>query len=52
MLRNCGTPTEQKSNVLNVSTQAATPEFLYLRVGADGRNPVAAAKNRLHDGSC
>ena len=40
--RNCGDATEQKSNVLNVTSQAATPEFLYLQVNADGKNPVAA----------
>ena len=42
VLRNCGTPTEQKSNVLNASALAATPEFLYLQINPDGRNPVAA----------
>ena len=40
--RNCGDATEQKSNVLNVTAQAVTPEFLYLQVNADGKNPVAA----------
>jgi uncharacterized protein (TIGR03437 family) len=41
-MRNCGDATEQKSNVLNVSAQAASPEFLYLQINADGKNPVAA----------
>ena len=40
--RNCGEATEQKSNVLNATAQAATPEFLYLQINADGKNPVAA----------
>jgi uncharacterized protein (TIGR03437 family) len=42
VLRNCGEATEQKSNVLNATAQAATPEFLYLQINADGKNPVAA----------
>jgi uncharacterized protein (TIGR03437 family) len=42
VLRNCGDAAEQKSNVLNVSAQAASPEFLYLQINADGKNPVAA----------
>lgn len=42
VLRNCGTATEQKSNVLTATAQAATPEFLYLQANADGKNPVAA----------
>lgn len=42
VLRNCGDATEQKSNVLSATAQAASPEFLYLQVNGDGRNPVAA----------
>jgi uncharacterized protein (TIGR03437 family) len=42
VMRNCGDATEQKSNVLNATAQAATPEFLYLQTNADGKNPVAA----------
>ena len=42
VLRNCGTAGEVKSNVLNVTAQAASPEFLYLATNADGVNPVAA----------
>jgi len=42
VLRNCGAANEQKSNVLTVTAQAATPEFLYAQVNADGHNPVAA----------
>jgi uncharacterized protein (TIGR03437 family) len=42
VLRNCGDATEQKSNVLNVAAQASTPEFLYLAINGDGKNPVAA----------
>jgi uncharacterized protein (TIGR03437 family) len=42
VLRNCGESNEQKSNVLTVSAQASTPEFLYLQINADGKNPVAA----------
>jgi uncharacterized protein (TIGR03437 family) len=42
VLRNCGTSTELESNTLTVSAQAATPEFLYLQVKANGTNPVAA----------
>jgi uncharacterized protein (TIGR03437 family) len=42
VMRNCGDATEQKSNVLNASAQAASPEFLYLQINADGKNPVAA----------
>ena len=42
VLRNCGTAGEVKSNVLHVTAQAASPEFLYLATNADGVNPVAA----------
>jgi len=42
VLRSCGEATEQKSNVLNVTARVATPEFLYLQINADGKNPVAA----------
>jgi uncharacterized protein (TIGR03437 family) len=42
VLRNCGDATEQKSNAMNVTAQAASPEFLYLAINADGQNPVAA----------
>jgi uncharacterized protein (TIGR03437 family) len=42
VLRNCGSTTEQKSNVLTVTAQSSTPEFLYLAINADGKNPVAA----------
>jgi uncharacterized protein (TIGR03437 family) len=42
VLRNCGDATEQKSNVLSATAQAASPEFLYLQVNGDGRNPAAA----------
>jgi uncharacterized protein (TIGR03437 family) len=42
VLRNCGTATEQRSNVLTATAQTATPELLYLQANADGRNPVAA----------
>jgi uncharacterized protein (TIGR03437 family) len=42
VLRNCGDATEQRSNVLTASAQSATPEFLYLAINADGKNPVAA----------
>jgi trimeric autotransporter adhesin len=42
VLRNCGTSTEQKSNVRNVTAQAASPEFLYFQANGDGKDPVAA----------
>jgi trimeric autotransporter adhesin len=42
VLRNCGSATEQKSNVLTVDAQSASPELLYLQANADGHNPVAA----------
>ena len=42
VLRNCGSAGEVKSNLLNVTAQAASPEFLYLETNADGVNPVAA----------
>ena len=42
VLRNCGTASELKSNVLNVTAREASPEFLYLAANADGVNPVAA----------
>jgi uncharacterized protein (TIGR03437 family) len=42
VLRNCGAANELKSNVLNATAQAASPEFLYVVANADGVNPVAA----------
>ncbi|HJZ99923.1 MAG TPA: IPT/TIG domain-containing protein [Candidatus Solibacter sp.] len=42
VLRNCDDPAQQKSNVLTVSAQTTSPEFLYLQINADGKNPVAA----------
>ena len=42
VLRNCATAGELKSNLLNVTAQAASPEFLYLETNADGVNPAAA----------
>ena len=42
VLRNCATAGELKSNLLNVTAPAASPEFLYLETNADGVNPVAA----------
>lgn len=42
VVRNCGASNEQKSNVLTVTAQAASPELLYLVANADGKNPVAA----------
>ncbi|MEO8370019.1 MAG: IPT/TIG domain-containing protein [Candidatus Solibacter sp.] len=42
VLRNCGETGELKSNTLTATAQGASPEFLYLTLAADGRNPVAA----------
>ena len=42
VLRNCGETGELKSNVLTATAQLTSPEFLYLSVAADGKNPVAA----------
>jgi uncharacterized protein (TIGR03437 family) len=41
--RYCGESGELKSNVETVTAQAATPEFVYVKFNADGKNPIAAA---------
>lgn len=42
VVKNCGGQNELTSNTLNVTAQAATPEFFSFKLNADGRNPVAA----------
>jgi uncharacterized protein (TIGR03437 family) len=40
VLTNCGTPAETASPPQTVATSAASPEFLYFQLNADGKNPV------------
>jgi uncharacterized protein (TIGR03437 family) len=42
VIRNCGASDEARSEAVNVTARAATPELIYLRSNTDGRNPVAA----------
>jgi uncharacterized protein (TIGR03437 family) len=43
VLRNCDDSANQlKSNVITVTAQTSSPEFLYLQANANGQNPVAA----------
>jgi uncharacterized protein (TIGR03437 family) len=42
VLRYCGEAGELKSNIEKFTAQTTTPEFVYLKNNADGKNPVAA----------
>ena len=42
VILNCGETGEVRSNLEKVTLQAATPEFLYFVLNADGKNPIAA----------
>lgn len=42
VILNCGETGEVRSNLERVALQAATPEFLYFVLNADGKNPIAA----------
>jgi uncharacterized protein (TIGR03437 family) len=41
VLTNCGTPTETASAPQTAAVSAASPEFLYFQLNANGTNPVA-----------
>lgn len=40
VLTNCGTPTETASEPQAMAVRAASPEFFYFQLNADGNNPV------------
>jgi uncharacterized protein (TIGR03437 family) len=42
VIQNCGESNEVKSNIVNVPSQPASPEFFFFIGNADGRNPIAA----------